>query len=105
MPRKVILLTVMLLAASGVVTAGTTTPDGCDEKAPREEMVAGMVPLRAGSGKYLFFPQNPADTQAAAKAGFWEEANPRDGLQTQACFKWGVVRVYNADAHQGLAIP
>lgn len=110
MPRIAIVLTLVLIAASGIVAAdggSDASPTGCADEPPREERVGPLaISLELEPGRYLYLPTATDDPAAIEKAGFWEESNLYDGLQTDTCWKYDrLVRVYARDTHQGLAFP
>lgn len=110
MPRIAIVLTLVLIAASGIVAADNgsdASPAGCADAPPREERPGvASLSLEIEPGRYLYLPTATDDVSALEKAGFWEESNLYDGLQTESCWKYDrLVRVYARDTHQGLAFP
>lgn len=102
MIRKAIFLVLLLAGGMTIASAGTTTPDGCDKAPPRDERVAPGVSLETAPGQYFYLPKTAEEMN---KAGFWSETGQREGLQTSPCMRYTVLKVYDADHHDGAAVP
>ena len=107
MQRTATLITIALfLAGTGVVGAQPTT--NCAEPQDEAEIVEGVsVPM--SDDRYFYVPTTELAGSAADKAqekfGVWEEENFREGLQTEPCFKFGVIRMFEPDTHLGAVVP
>ena len=98
LPRPTLALALLLLAGGAPLVATAATNTSCVDEAPQEQTAS--YPLRQGT--YVHVAQDPAT--ATTQTGFWDEANGRAGLQTQACVS-GTETIYRADRYRGTALP
>lgn len=94
MKPMTILLAASLLTLALPVALADETGD-CPQPIEMEQYIED--PTRPG--KYFFI--DVTDPQAANRLGEWTESNPLPGLQTQACFEFGMF-VYGADTHSAI---